>query len=299
MTGLFISYRRADSAGYAGRLAETLEAHFGTGSVFRDVEDIRPGEDFVAAIEGALARVDALLVLIGPDWLEADAHGRRRLDDPEDFVHREVAAALHSGKPVIPVLVGGATMPKEEELPVPLEPLARRQAFSLTEAGWRDDVARLVASLEGPSGKASRRSLAWGLAALGIASLLVFVWWAMRPSGEALRPEQLAGRWSALVRYDWGAQHREAFEFRVEAGVLTGIASYLRLARPIEQGRLEDGRLSFITRSQEVLGDAPAREVTHHYRGVMAADGIRFTLQSGGGYSQHPPVVFTARREGG
>ena len=88
MARIFLSYRRDDSAGFAGRLADAMESEFGAGSVFRDVDDIRPGEDFVQAIESHLRDVGAVLVMIGPRWLDAGADGRRRLDDADDFVRQ-------------------------------------------------------------------------------------------------------------------------------------------------------------------------------------------------------------------
>ena len=94
MSALFLSYRRDDSAGFAGRLADALEAEFGVDSVFRDVDDIPPGEDFAQAIQSQLRESGAVLVMIGPLWLKAEADGQRRLDDPNDFVHQEIKAAL-------------------------------------------------------------------------------------------------------------------------------------------------------------------------------------------------------------
>ena len=128
MAAIFLSYRRNDAPGFAGRLAEDLEAALGAASVFRDVDDIRPGQDFVAVIERELGSVGVALVMIGPGWLDARAEGQRRLDDPGDYVRLEVVAALASGKPVIPLLVNGATMPRETELPKALRTLGRRQA---------------------------------------------------------------------------------------------------------------------------------------------------------------------------
>ena len=147
MSALFLSYRRDDSAGFAGRLADALEAAFGAGSVFRDVDDIRPGEDFIHAIDSHLRSVGAVLVMIGPHWLAVGADGRRRLDAVDDFVHLEIQAALASGKPLIPLLVGGARMPAEADLPPTLAGLARRQAVVLSDSNWRGDVERLVANL--------------------------------------------------------------------------------------------------------------------------------------------------------
>src|SRR5438067_10074126 len=97
MKGIFISYRREDTAGYAGRLYDGLAAHFGSDRVFMDVQGIEPGVDFVEAIERALSSCEILIVLIGKDWLAADSAGRRRLDDPADFVRLETASALARG----------------------------------------------------------------------------------------------------------------------------------------------------------------------------------------------------------
>lgn len=136
MSKVFVSYRRDDSAGFAGRLTDALERRFGVDSVFRDVDDIAAGADFGVVIEQALQQVQAVLVVIGPRWLDARDMRGRRLDDPGDYVRREIALALASGKPVIPVLVGGATMPVAEALPPTLRGLANRNALSLGDAGW-------------------------------------------------------------------------------------------------------------------------------------------------------------------
>jgi TIR domain len=133
---VFISYRRDDAAGYAGRLEEALERRLGHGSVFRDVLDIAPGEDFVHAIRTRLGGARTVLVLIGPRWAGGDVPGTRRIDDAQDFVRLEVAVALDSGAQVVPVLLPGAEMPAEHSLPEVLKPLARRNALSLGDAHW-------------------------------------------------------------------------------------------------------------------------------------------------------------------
>src|SRR5207247_2365741 len=105
-------YRREDASGHAGRLYDVLAAAFGADQVFIDVDTIEPGVDFVERIETSVASVDALVAVIGRDWLTAaDAEGRRRLDNPEDFVRLEIASALSRNIRVIPVLVEGARMP--------------------------------------------------------------------------------------------------------------------------------------------------------------------------------------------
>jgi hypothetical protein len=148
MNGIFISYRRDDAPGYAGRLYDRLAAHFGAEHVFMDVQGIEPGVDFVDAIERALGSCEILIVLIGKDWLAADKAGRRRLDDPNDFVRVETATALGRGIRVVPVLVEGAEMPRGDSLPTELLPLVRRQAVELSHKQWDATSTDLIRTLE-------------------------------------------------------------------------------------------------------------------------------------------------------
>jgi len=148
MKGIFISYRREDSAGYAGRLYDRLAAHFGADRVFMDVEGIEPGVDFVDAIERAVASCEVLIVIIGNEWLAANSAGKRRLDDPKDFVRIETAAALARGIRVVPVLVEDAAMPRGEDLPADLTPLVRRQALELSHKQWDATSGELIRTLE-------------------------------------------------------------------------------------------------------------------------------------------------------
>jgi hypothetical protein len=146
---IFISYRREDASGHAGRLYDQLADHFGPEQLFIDVDALEPGVDFVERIELAVGSADALVAVIGPRWLEvADAEGRRRLDDPNDFVGLEIATALDRGIRVVPVLVAGAVMPAERDLPVPLKALSRRNALVVSDLDWRSGVRRLVAALD-------------------------------------------------------------------------------------------------------------------------------------------------------
>lgn len=149
MRGVFISYRRKDSQRAASRLADHLKEHLPGVPVFLDVASIDPGADFVDAIHLALDSCGVFLVVIGPRWLMViNQAGMRRLDDPRDFTHQELAAALkRPDLRVIPVLVDGATMPTEEELPEDLRPLARHNAVALGNHRWNHDAERLVAAL--------------------------------------------------------------------------------------------------------------------------------------------------------
>ena len=141
---IFISYRRADAAGDAGRLADHLHRRFGADRVFLDIDTIAPGHDFVEVLQASLHQTAAMLVVIGPQWASLRApDGTRRLDDPNDFVRLEVETALGRSIPVVPVLVQGATMPRKEDLPTSLAPLVTRQTATLDHAEFHDDAERL------------------------------------------------------------------------------------------------------------------------------------------------------------
>ncbi|MEM1299328.1 MAG: SUMF1/EgtB/PvdO family nonheme iron enzyme [Pseudomonadota bacterium] len=143
---IFISYRRSDSQWAASRLHDTLIQTFPDDRLFMDVDSIDPGQDFVAVLEDKIAECDVFLALIGPTWLsETLGDDQRRLDDPEDFVRIEIAQALARKATVtIPVLLDGADVPQESDLPQPLKPLARRQFSRLSHEGYRGEVKRLV-----------------------------------------------------------------------------------------------------------------------------------------------------------
>ena len=155
---IFISYRRDDTAYPAGWLFDRLRDRVG-GRVFKDVDSIELGDDFVDRITAAVASCDVLLVLIGDRWLTIDdAGGRRRIDDPDDFVRLEIQAALKREIRVIPVLVGGAKMPRPDELPAALAGLARRQALELNPGRFDFDMSRLEQALAAPSAEPTRRA---------------------------------------------------------------------------------------------------------------------------------------------
>src|SRR5215831_5434568 len=145
---IFINYRRDDSRADAGRLYDRLNARY-PGRIFRDVGSLEPGIEWRDAIDKVLSGSDACIVVIGRTWLTmTDASGRRRLDDPRDTVRQEVETALKAGIRVFPILVGGAHMPAEDELPAGLQALARRNALEITEQDWDEDFDKLVTALE-------------------------------------------------------------------------------------------------------------------------------------------------------
>ncbi len=149
---VFISYRREDSAGHAGRLFDRLASKLGHDHVFRDVDNIRPGENFVETIRQRIDDSNVLFVLIGPRWLSAaDGDGRRRLEDTSDLVRLEIELGLQRKMRVIPVLLPGAAMPNAKELPNTLAPLVKFNAYEIRETHFDQDVLQLIAEAQPPS----------------------------------------------------------------------------------------------------------------------------------------------------
>lgn len=206
MKPIFISYRRDDAEGQAGRLFEALREVFGAEMVFMDVATIEPGVDFRRAIEKNTASCGVLLALIGRNWLTlADAQGQRRLDDPNDFVRLETASALKRDIPVVPVLVQGATMPRPEQLPEDLRDLAFRNSVELTHARWESDVQVLIGALRkvlgapgdaagGSRGQPSRPGWLWPAVGAGVVALGLGGWFAFK---EPSAPEVTVAQPSA------------------------------------------------------------------------------------------------------
>jgi TRAP-type mannitol/chloroaromatic compound transport system substrate-binding protein len=227
MSKIFISYRRDDSAPYAGRIFHRLAERFGADQVFMDIDHIEPGEDFAEAINRHVSQCGVVLVLIGPGWARsADRHGARRLDSPNDFVRLEIVQAIARGARVMPVLVGKAAMPGAQELPDALQPLAKRQAIEISDTRFHFDVGRLIEAIERVLGggavasaalpsaavlgasaapdtnaapPARRRSIQWPLAAAAAAIVGIGLAWVLLPrlvgaprTAHAPAPSQVA-----------------------------------------------------------------------------------------------------------
>lgn len=162
MPGIFISYRRDDSSGYSGRIYDRLAQHFGEDAVFRDLDDIKPGDDFVRAIRDQEKSCDAVVAVVGREWLAITGpDGRQRLEDPADFVRLELASALKAGIAVIPALVGGARMPRSEDLPEDLSAFARANAITVVDELFDESIGRLITALETAIEKAERKNVWW------------------------------------------------------------------------------------------------------------------------------------------
>ncbi|MFJ3673284.1 toll/interleukin-1 receptor domain-containing protein [Streptomyces sp. NPDC090106] len=146
---IFLSYRRSDSSPWTGRLASDLRRYFGKERVYLDIDSNLPARDYVAELEQALFSSRVVIAVLGPQWLiSPGGQGQRRLDDPDDLVRLELETALRHGKALIPVLVGGATMPPGHELPRSIETLSHLQAVKIDDTDWPYDFGLLLETLE-------------------------------------------------------------------------------------------------------------------------------------------------------
>jgi biotin carboxyl carrier protein len=143
---IFLNYRREETQWVAGRLHDRLAAVFGRDRIFTDVDSIGPGQDFTKVLEDAVGNCRVLLAIIGRNWTDAlDEAGRRRLENPHDWVRFEIESALsRKGVLVIPVLTDNAPMPRAEELPGELAQLSMRQAVKISADGFARDVEDLI-----------------------------------------------------------------------------------------------------------------------------------------------------------
>jgi hypothetical protein len=190
MHGIFINYRRDDSRGLAGRLSDHLRRTFGADAVFMDVDAMKPGFDFVKQLDTQVAQCDVVLAIIGANWFNAhDDKGQRRLDSSRDYVRIELAAALTRDIPVIPVLLDGAMLPPEDELPDDLKSLARRHALELRYTRFNSDAEGIEFALRSLLPQMKRK---WLMPAVGggvaVACIAAFFVWRMLPPHIVVPP---------------------------------------------------------------------------------------------------------------
>jgi len=305
MPDIFISYRREDTSGYAGRLYDQLSAYFGREHVFMDVAAIEPGSDFAEAIEKRVGTCDALIAVIGKDWLTIrDEQNRVRLGSQEDFVTVEVAAALKRSVEVIPVLVGGAKMPLQRELPESLQLLSRRQALSISDVRFTRDVTDLIETLERPAPKWAKPALVAAICAIAV-GIGIWIWQSslhprqpkdgsntLEPAPKQERPNpgpNISGKWrTAPFRSVYSPDERLAivFDFTQSGDTVTGtVTETVRNVyspenggqtgtKGILEGKIRDTVVSFYTK-----GATNNTVYKDMYTGVLQKDGQEIAFQ--------------------
>lgn len=308
---IFISYRRGDSAPYAGRLNDRLSAALGSDQVFMDLEDIAPGQNFTTVLNQNLDTASVVLVLIGPNWLSAAREdGTRRLDDAHDYVRFEILEALRLNKRLIPVLLNTTPMPQANDLPAELQPLAFCQALHLSDAHFDRDVATLIHAIGGtrPGFSWFKKLMIGGLLLALIAVGAVLINKKMRepqtgtvvpaspPIVETVTNADIVGTWQGEVVYEWdNSKYTERFQFKPIADVLTGTASFLTVPRGIQGLELKGSAIAFETHTKGSMGDKEINYV-HQYRGKVDGDTMRLVMQTTGGYDAAVPREIVARR---
>lgn len=275
MANIFISYRRDDAGGHAGRLCDYLNAHLGNDNVFMDVEDIQPGQDFVRAIDDTVANCDYLLVLIGPRWLEMMEQSSDMCDD---FVYREILAGLSRGITVIPVLVAGTQMPEARQLPSDLAELSRRNAIEIRDDRFDDDVDRLIEFLNVPSSRSlpfSRHRAFTGVFAFA----LIVIVGIMFVIGRSNAPE-ISGTWMAEMQKPDQPPYHISMTFIQAGSTLRGVVNYPTGDGQIQEGTVDKELLIFSTSHIPQFGSSPA---VIHFIGKIERDGIHLTLTDNAG----------------
>ena len=269
---IFVSYRRDDAGGHAGRLVDHLTARFGDDGVFMDVQDIRPGDKFAKSIDDTIARCNCIVAVIGPRWVELM---QQRAPGLDDFVRHEIGAALRREIPVLPVLVGGARMPERGELPADLAPLAQRHAIEIRDSRFEDDVARLGDALSEITGARQGRPVRrFGVRAYIAVSALVI---ALAIAAFVMtRPTEVAvdGAWIAEMQKPGQRTYRIRLTLNRSGERINGMVEYPTGDGPIHDGQLEGSQLSFSTTHLPQFASSPA---TIRYEGNVTGDGIRLT----------------------
>ena len=304
MSRIFISYRRSDGAGYAGRDLDRLQNEFGTAHVYRDVDSLEDGTRFPDDIAEQLTKCRIVLVVIGPTWCDArNATGSRRLDDPGDWVRIEVTEALRRGLCVIPITVGGARLPDTSDLPEGMRDLTQRQARELRDGDtWGADLDLLVRRIAKELGVfrplGRRRGLAlWiALAVLGAATVAL----SLRYSSDSIWRMQAsskdwAGSWNSPEITDPDYKDQKftlVIEFELTGANLNGRVKEGIATFSIMDPKVTGNSISFYTQSEVTSGDklTPYKQL---YYGVRTGDTIRFRSWDDLGGT---PFEFEARR---
>jgi hypothetical protein len=252
VANVFVSYRREDSAPYAGRVCDRLEGVLGRDHVFIDVEDIAPGMDFVQTIANTVGRCDVLVAIIGPRWVQT----LQARNDEQDFVEYEIAVALDRGITIIPVLVGGATMPAQGDLPPRLQGFHRRQALVISDMDFDRGADELLRAVGRATSKPKTpHKVLWAVIAAG---LIIAVGGAAALLMNSRERVSIDGNWIARMQRPRQPAYNIRLRFHAQGRTLTGAVSYPTGSATIEGGTINRRRLGFFTRHTPQFESAPA-----------------------------------------
>jgi TIR domain len=307
MPGIFISYRREDSAGHAGRLSDLLASHFGADQVFMDLDAIKPGQDFAKVIDDRIARCDILIALIGKDWLSVrSVSNQRRLDDPADFVRREIATALSRGLVVIPVLVEGMKIPTEAALPADLSKICRLQALTLTDARFQQDAGELIECIEryavspiSPTISRQTRQGQWKAVAASLfgLGLVIGLVWTKAPSQPPRElnvdtpASNLSGEWTAQVPIGEGQQYKIKLVLEEIGNNILGRVEFPAGSGGIREGHVKGDQISFISVHRPQFSNVDA---TTRFEGKIRGTELELVMQ----YDDTVKRIYAHRRIG-
>ena len=270
MASIFISYRREDTGGHAGRLCDRLTARFGGDRVFMDIQDIGPGQNFATSIEDTIATCDCVIAVIGPRWLETV---KKRADSADDFVRHEIAAALKRHVTIVPVLVGGARMPAAAELPQELAELSFLNAVEIRDERFDRDVVELETFLSNtlhlgePSSGGTGRPVGGRLAipiALAVIALAISGYFFFRPATKvaadppAPTPAAIEGDWIAEMQKSSQPRFRIRLHFERVGDMLGGVVRYPTGDGPMHDVALKGKTLTFYTVHTPQFASEPA-----------------------------------------
>jgi hypothetical protein len=292
MASIFISYRREDTGGHAGRLCDRLTARFGGDRVFMDVQDIHPGQNFATSIEGTIEACDCVIAVIGPRWLETL---QKRAQSGDDFVRHEIAAALKRDVTVLPVLVGGARMPAAGDLPAELAELSLRNAIEIRDERFDDDVAELetfLASELRVAGNPAVEKRARITRRLRVAIPLVVMagaiagYFLLRPAARVAGDAPISaapvidGEWVAEMQKPGQQPFRIRLSFQRIGDSIGGMVQYPTGDGPMHDVTLKGRTLTFSTSHVPQFETSPA---TIRFQGEVTDERIRLMATDDGG----------------
>jgi hypothetical protein len=304
MASIFISYRREDSGGHAGRLCDRLTARFGQDRVFLDIQDIRPGQNFATSIEDTIATCDCVIAVIGLHWLETI----KERAQADDFVRHEIAAALKRRVTVIPVLVGGARMPAAHDLPPELAELSLLNAIEIRDERFDQDVVALETFLAGtlpvPATPVAevRRGLTRRLSIVVPLALVcaIAAYVALRPGQKAGPVAEDRGVDAPVIDGDWVAEMRKPGQppFRIRlhfarvGDSIGGMVQYPTGDGPMHDVALKGRTLTFSTTHVPQFESSPA---IVEYQAEVTGDRIQLLATYGGGVATGVAARAAAR----